>query len=89
MSRKPVLSVNWDYRLFDNAWTGLAAMILAQAAYDAKALNGMEAATVGISTVSRWELVNFFRSRWAEELASALDLDMEDIRRFSQEVLAA
>ena len=81
------LDVAVDYKSFDSPVTGLAAMILAQAAYDAKALDGRNAATVGKDCISRWELINFFRSEWADYLAGALRVDRRDLRRFERETL--
>lgn len=55
-----------DYRSFSDPYTGLATMIFVQADNDLKMLNGAESAYKGGVLLSKWEIIYFFRSQWAD-----------------------
>ncbi len=54
----------------DNPYAHLAAAIIIQAWSDLKNLENAECAVIDSSTVNKWEVVNFFRSKWCEALLS-------------------
>ena len=72
----PVDGLQWS-----NPWTGLAAMILVQAAADYQALGGEE------YVIHRWERIDkkdldaFFSSKWAWHLANCCGLSPEEMRK--------
>ena len=52
----------------ESPYSQLAASIIIQALDDLKALNGCEKVYIGSSVVSKWEIINFLRSRWCSSL---------------------
>ena len=76
-----------DYRNFDNCWSGLAAMILIQAAVDLNTLRGRDRAKLGGYIIYKYELLNFFRSDWAAALSEAMKLDRRSIVRYAERKL--
>lgn len=73
-----------DYRSFNDGWTGLAAMILTQAAVDVSLLDGKPYKQTHEWNLSRWELLYFFQSEWAADLARALKLDRRQLLQFAE-----
>ena len=70
-----------DLGAFKNPWTGLAAMILVQAANDLDALGDLDSRIMQWELVTRVELTKFFRSKWAWHLATSCGLAEEEIRK--------
>ena len=62
-------------------WENLAMAIVQLAVSDAKVLTerGVAKATLGHRPVSKWELINFFRSRWCAVLLGLTELDGDAI----------
>lgn len=72
------LSEGIEYSNFSDPWRSLAVLIFAQAITDLYSLKGMEKRSGhGGETISRWEIINFFRSPWAAILADGLGIDWE------------
>ena len=59
-----------EERTIDNPYSNLAAAIIIQAWFDLKNLENAESAVMDSGTVHKWEVVNFFRSKWCETLLS-------------------
>lgn len=62
-----------EVRHIDNPYTHLAASIILQAYDDLRNLKGEEVGKIEQSTVDRWEIITFFRSRWCGFLLSCQD----------------
>lgn len=60
-------------RSIDNPYTHLAVSIILQAYEDLKALHGAERGYVQQSLVTKWEIINFLRSKWCGLLLSCQD----------------
>ena len=82
--RKCCYDISVNYGDFDDKWAGLATMILVQAAADANYLDGRDVTRWGGDLISRWEIVNFFRSKWAATLAEAVGLEANTLRDFEK-----
>lgn len=54
----------------DDPYSHLAVSIILQAYDDLKALRGEERTYIDQSPVSKWEIINFFRSNWCGVLLS-------------------
>ena len=54
----------------NNPYAHLAAAIIIQAWLDLKRLENSECTTMDSSMVNKWEIINFFRSKWCETLLS-------------------
>ena len=54
---------------------GLAAMIFVQAAADINVLGDLDRVYSNGMMISKWEIMNFLRSEWADELARFVNLD--------------
>lgn len=54
----------------DDPYSHLAVSIILQAYDDLKALGGEEKGYIESSVVSKWEIINFFRSKWCGILLS-------------------
>ena len=57
-------------RNIDEPYSHLAVSIILQAYDDLKALQGADKAYAESSVVSKWEIINFFRSNWCGILLS-------------------
>lgn len=57
-------------RNIDNPYAHLAVAIIIQAWSDLKNLENADYAKIDSSTVNKWEVLNFFRSKWCEKLLS-------------------
>lgn len=67
-----------EYSNFSDPWRSLAVMIFVQAITDLHSLRNNESRRChGGEMISRWEIMNFFRSRWAAILADGLRMDWE------------
>lgn len=66
---------------WSNPWTGLAAMILVQAATDYQALGDQEFIIRNWERISRIDLEKFFRSKWAWHLANCCGLSPEEMQK--------
>lgn len=73
--------VQADYSQFSNPYFGLATMIFVQAAVDYSKLGGGEFSQDTLSSWSKVEIINFFRSEWAEFLATAIGTNANDLYR--------
>lgn len=83
MSRaKKIAAVQERYESFKNPYTAIATMIIVQAASDYAYLDGREIAKNGGATISKWEVINFFKSRWGAFLAESVDLPREAMLRY-------
>lgn len=82
MRAKRIFDEGIDYEKFDNPYTGLAAMVIIQAADDLSKLKGRESMYVDTLIVSQNEIKRFFCSRWAAILADAVNLDRRDMMAF-------
>ena len=62
-------------------YENLAAAIVFQAVHDAKALKNGETMKAPNNTgiISKWELINFFRSKWCATLLGCTELSGEEI----------
>ena len=69
---------NIEYNVFSNPYTGLAAMILITARNDYDLLGDKEVARKDNVCISKTEIRNFLKSRWAEFLASCIGVDGVD-----------
>ena len=69
---------NIEYNVFSNPYTGLAAMILITARNDMELLGNKEIARKDNVQISKTEIRNFLKSRWAEFLASCIGVDGVD-----------
>ena len=74
-------SINIEYSMFGNPYTGLAAMILITARNDYNLLGDKEVARKDNVCISKTEIRNFLKSRWAELLASCIGVDGVDWKR--------
>ena len=79
MRYKKGLETQVDFFEFKNPWTGLAAMILVQAAADLEALGNCDSIYRAGNIITRKELDKFFRSRWAWHLATSCGLDEHEL----------
>lgn len=70
---------DFEYSSFSNCWTGLAAMILLQAIRDLENLGCTESKAFYGKVVTRWEIVNFLRSPWAEFLGEYVGISRKEI----------
>lgn len=86
MRAKRILNNAIDYDSFSDPYTGLATMIFVQAAFDLHYLDGRDHAYNNSSMISKWEILNFLRSGWAEQLAEFVKLDKENIKAFEQAI---
>lgn len=78
MSRsKKCFSFQEDYANFETPYTGIATMVFVQAVSDLSYLNGREWVRKDGTIIRKWEIINFFRSKWCAVLASALGVDGE------------
>ena len=68
-------SINIEYSMFGNPYTGLAAMILITARNDLELLSNDEITRKDGVQISKTEIKNFLGSRWAEFLASCIGID--------------
>lgn len=68
-----------DYSQFSNPFFGLATMIFVQAAVDYTKLCGEEYASDILSSWSKTEIALFFRSDWAEFLATSIGTNAIDL----------
>lgn len=59
-----------ELRNIDNPYTHLAASIIIQAYDDLKALGGSDRKIVDAQNVTKYEIINFFRSPWCGRLLS-------------------
>lgn len=81
---KRILNNAIDYDSFSDPYTGLATMIFVQAAVDLHYLDGRDRAYNNSSVISKWEILNFLRSGWAEQLAEFVKLDKKNIEAFER-----
>lgn len=72
---------NIEYNVFSNPYTGLAAMILITARNDYDLLGDKEVARKDNVCISKTEIRNFLKSRWAEFLASCIGVDGVDWKK--------
>jgi hypothetical protein len=72
---------NIEYNVFSNPYTGLAAMILITARNDYDLLGDKEVARKDNVNISKTEIRNFLKSRWAEFLASCIGVDGVDWKK--------
>lgn len=72
---------NIEYNVFSNPYTGLAAMILITARNDMELLGSREIARKDNVQISKTELNNFFKGKWAEFLASSVGIESADWKR--------
>ena len=82
MRAKRILDNAIDYEAFSDPYTGLATMIFVQAAADVNVLGGNERVYKNGSMISKWEIVNFLRSEWADELARFVNLDVRALAAY-------
>lgn len=73
--------VQADYSQFSNPYYGLATMIFVQAAVDYAKLGDEEYTQDLLSSWSKCEIRLFFRSDWAEFLATAIGTSAVDLFR--------
>lgn len=64
-----------DYSKFATPYSGLATMIFVQDASDMATLNGREQAEKDHNIINRWEIIDFYKSRWASDLWKGLGMD--------------
>lgn len=83
MRSKKAFDIGVDYNAFDSPYTGLATMIFAQAQNDLELLGGAEYANKGGSMVSKWEIINFLRSPWAEFLATSIGVETIELEQYT------
>lgn len=69
-----------DYKDFETPFSGLATMIFVQAANDYLMLGDAESAIFGTSIVSKAEIANFMRSKWAKFLGACLGWDEDEMQ---------
>ena len=69
---------NIEYNVFSNPYTGLAAMILITARNDMELLGNREIVRKDNVQISKTEIRNFLKSRWAEFLASCIGVESVD-----------
>ncbi len=72
---------NIEYNVFSNPYTGLAAMILITARNDYDLFGDKEVARKDNVNISKTEIRNFLKSRWAEFLASCIGVDGVDWKK--------
>ncbi len=75
-----------DYADFDDTYTGIVAMIFVQAAADLAFLRRRESCYKDGCQIRKLEIINFFRSEWADYLADAVHLDMRNAVNYSNRV---
>lgn len=73
---------DYEYSSFSNGWTGLAAMILLQAIRDLDNLGEAEYRVFSGKRVSKWEIVTFLRSPWAEFLGDYVGITRVEINHY-------
>lgn len=82
MRAKRVTGESISYSSFKTPYSGIATMIFVQAVADLDALGDRESAQIGACKVSKYEILNFFRSKWAKRLADCLELESGAISDF-------
>ena len=86
MRSKRIFDNAIDYEAFSDPLTGLATMIFVQAADDLHALDGRNTRYKNGSLIQRWEIINFLRSEWAQDLACLVRLDCRDLDAYERAV---
>ena len=76
-----------DYGDFNDPYTGLVSIIFVQAASDLAFLRKRESCYKDGCQLRKWEIINFFRSEWADYLADAVHLDMRDAISYSNALI--
>lgn len=84
-THKKFLDFQERYENFKSPYTGIATMVLVQAASDLSCLDGREQIRKDGEEIRKWEIVNFFRSGWARFLAENVGIDADDLLRFERE----
>lgn len=73
------------YDDFDNPYTAIAAMILFQAVDDLVFLRGRDSCRRAGSHITRYDIIKFLKSDWAEELASPFGLGRDVLLKVARE----
>ena len=85
MSRaKLFLGLQESYEDFEDPYTGIATMVFVQAASDLANLGEKDRMRKDGGHINKWEIINFFYSRWAAFLGDALDIDRETLKQFAR-----
>ena len=84
---KQFLDFQESYENFESPYTGIATMVFVQAASDLAYLNGKDRMRKDGGHINKWEIINFFYSRWAAFLGGALDIDRETLKQFAREYI--
>jgi len=81
---KLFLGLQESYEDFEDPYTGIATMVFVQAASDLAYLNGNDRMRKDGGHINKWEIINFFNSKWAAFLGGALDIDRETLQQFAR-----
>lgn len=74
--RKKLLPAGIDYKAFSDPYTGLAAMVLVQAAADLLILDGKDEKRIGGDIVRKRDVLTFLQSPWAQFLSESCGVTM-------------